>query len=339
MAEKKLDRERILGGMWGAVVGDALGVPVEFTSRAVRKRDPVIDMRGYGTHHQPPGTWSDDSSLLLCTVDSLVHHEFDLHDMGQRFVRWYREGYWTPWGKVFDIGGTTRRAIGRLEKGVDPELAGDADEASNGNGSLMRILPIALRFASSDRGHSSRPGASGGVSPQSLPPDQLIDRAHRVSGLTHRHPRSQIACGFYCLIVAELLRGATPLEAYGTAVDTGLKTYAAPPYLHEMGLFLKFVSGRIHELPESDIGSSGYVIDTLEACVWCLLTSSSYEEAVLKAVNLGDDTDTTGCVTGGLAGVCYGAAAVRTDWIRSLAKEKDLREIFGDFTTHIPGYD
>jgi len=105
--DKKISlRDRLLGGLWGAVVGGALGVPVEFRSREERKRDPVTDMRGYGTHHQPPGTWSDDSSLVLCTVDSLVNHELDLHDMGQRFVRWYREGYWTPWGKVFDIGGT-----------------------------------------------------------------------------------------------------------------------------------------------------------------------------------------------------------------------------------------
>jgi ADP-ribosyl-[dinitrogen reductase] hydrolase len=312
-----MDREtsvsdRLLGGLWGAVVGDASGVSVEFTSREERRRDPVTDMRGYGTHHQPAGTWSDDSSLLLCTVDSLVNREFDLRDMGRRFVRWYREGYWTPWGKVFDIGGTTRRAIGRLEKGVDPELAGDDDENSNGNGSLMRILPVALRFAG-------------------LPADQLIDRVRRVSALTHRHPRSQIACGFYCLMVASLLKGSTPLEACRKAVDFGLKAYAKPPYLAEMGSFIKFVSARIHELPESDIGSSGYVVDTLEASVWCLINSSSFEEAVLRAVNLGEDTDTTGCVTGGLAGCYYGVSAIREDWIRGLAEEESLQVLFNNF--------
>jgi ADP-ribosyl-[dinitrogen reductase] hydrolase len=322
MTEKLSLKERVLGGLWGAIVGDALGVPVEFTSREQRTKDPVTGMQGYGTHHQPPGTWSDDSSLLLCTVDSLVNHDFDLHDMGQRFVRWYREGYWTPWGKVFDIGGTTRRAIDRLARGVDPETAGDSDENSNGNGSLMRILPIALRFADA-------------------PVDELLGHAHRASSLTHRHPRSQIACGFYCLIVTELLNGSDPLEAYHNCVEVGLKLYVKPPYLEEMGPFIKFVSGRIHELPESEIGSSGYVVDTLEASVWCLLNSSSYEEAVLKAVNLGGDTDTTGCVTGGLAGVRYGVSTIRDKWISEIAENKNLHAVFETFVataSHKPGF-
>lgn len=304
--------ERILGGLWGAVVGDALGVPVEFRSRDDRKRDPVAGMRGYGTHYQPPGTWSDDSSLLLCTVDSLINHEFNLHDMGQRFVRWYREGYWTPWGQVFDIGGTTQKAISRLERGVNPEMAGDSDENSNGNGSLMRILPIALRFAD-------------------VPAAQLLDYAHRASSLTHRHPRSQIACGFYCLMVAALLKGSSPLEAYTASVDTGLKVYARQPYLSEMAPFRKFVSGRIYESDESDIGSGGYVVDTLEASVWCFLNSSSFEEAVLKAINLGGDTDTTGCVVGGLAGTHYGVQAVPNTWLEMMARKSDIETLFGEF--------
>lgn len=312
---EQVDRtERILGGLWGAVVGDALGVPVEFYTRDDRKRDPVTGMRGYGTHNQPPGTWSDDSSLLLCTVDSLINHDFDLSDMGQRFVRWYREGYWTPCGQVFDIGGTTRRAIKRLEKGVAPEKAGDSDENSNGNGSLMRILPVALRFAD-------------------VPAAQLLDYAHRASGLTHRHPRSRVACGFYCLMAAALLKGSSPLEAYTASVETGLKVYAGKPYLREMAPFRKFVSGRIHELPESDIGSGGYVVDTLEACVWCMLNSSSFEEAVLKAINLGGDTDTTGCVTGGLAGVHHGVSAILKAWKGALVRKENLKKVFGSFCT------
>lgn len=306
-----MTRQRILGGLWGAVIGDALGVPVEFTSRKERKRDPVVDMRGYGTHHQPPGTWSDDSSLMLCTVESLLNG-FDPKDMGQRFVRWYREGLWTPWGKVFDIGGTTRRAVGRLERGVDPESAGDSDESSNGNGSLMRILPIALRFAGSS-------------------PDDFLGYVHSASSLTHRHARSLIACGFYCLMVAAVLDGSAPLDAYSRAIETGLKTYAKPPYLGEMAPFRKFLSGRIHELAESDIESGGYVVDTLEASTWCLLNSESFEDTVLKAVNLGGDTDTTGCVTGGLAGVHYGISSLPRRWIDLLAGNQELGGLFERF--------
>ena len=142
-------RERILGGLWGSLVGDALGVPVEFKDRATVQADPVKEMRGFGSHRQPAGTWSDDSSLLLCSTDSLLHHDFDTEDMGKRFVRWYQEELWTPHGKVFDIGVTTSRALARITSGVRPELVGGDDQFSNGNGSLMRIIPVSLRFANS----------------------------------------------------------------------------------------------------------------------------------------------------------------------------------------------
>jgi len=137
----------MLGGLWGAVVGDALGVPVEFRSREELRQDPVQDMRGYGTYNQPAGTWSDDSSLLLCTAESLLDG-FDTRHLASLFVRWLHQAHWTPWEEVFDVGGTTHRAINNLSKGAEPEEAGLTDENSNGNGSLMRILPIALHYFS-----------------------------------------------------------------------------------------------------------------------------------------------------------------------------------------------
>ncbi len=152
-------KEKILGGLWGAVVGDALGVPVEFRSREELRQDPVQDMRGYGTYGQPAGTWSDDSSLMLCTVESLLDG-LDTGHLGSLFVRWLQEAHWTPWDKVFDVGGTTNQAINRLSQGVEPEQAGLTDENSNGNGSLMRILPVALCYF----------GQTAGV---------LLDYAHR----------------------------------------------------------------------------------------------------------------------------------------------------------------
>ena len=134
--------QRILGALWGALVGDALGVPVEFLNRALLKSKPVTGMREFGTHQQPAGTWSDDSSLLLCTVESLVAcQHLDGKDLGDRFVRWERDGHWTPRGAVFDIGVATSQALSRIAMGESPEEAGGADEYSNGNGSLMRIIP------------------------------------------------------------------------------------------------------------------------------------------------------------------------------------------------------
>jgi ADP-ribosyl-[dinitrogen reductase] hydrolase len=305
-------KDRVLGGLWGAVVGDALGVPVEFRSRAQVQLNPVNDLRGHGTHNQPKGTWSDDSSLMLCTVDSLVAHPFDAQDMGQRFVRWGRGELWTPWGSVFDIGGATRRALGRIEQGVPADQAGGTDENSNGNGSLMRILPIALRFASE-------------------PPERLVDFAHRASAITHRHPRSQMACGVYCLVVANLLKGDVPAAAHASAVKIAAAFYRKPPFATELPHFEKVFSLKLASLAEREVPSSGYVVDTLTAAVWCLLTSEDYRKAVLKAVNLGEDTDTTGIAAGGLAGVHAGLAAVPQNWRNEMARAGELTTVFEHF--------
>ena len=170
-------RERVLGGLWSAVVGDALGVPVEFQSREQLRQNPVQDMRGYGTYHQPAGTWSDDSSLMLCTAEGLADG-FDTGRLGMLFTRWLNQAHWTPWQEMFDVGGTTLMAINRLSQGVEPEQAGLIDENSNGNGSLMRILPVALRYFD-------------------LPVEELLEHAHQASALTYRHVRGQIASGFY----------------------------------------------------------------------------------------------------------------------------------------------
>lgn len=138
---------RIQGGLWGAAVGDALGVPVEFCARKERERDPVANLRGYGTHNQPPGTWSDDTSLSLCTIDALLHNGEDYQALGRSFVRWLDAEIWTPHGVVLDVGNATAEAIQRLAHGVAPLEAGRDEEPSNGNGSLIRIPPVAIWFA------------------------------------------------------------------------------------------------------------------------------------------------------------------------------------------------
>ncbi|NEQ26498.1 MAG: ADP-ribosylglycohydrolase family protein, partial [Microcoleus sp. SIO2G3] len=163
----------VLDGLMGLCVADALGVPVEFTSRSQRQIQPVTTMQGYGTWNQPPGTWSDDSSLTFCLAESLCQG-FDLVDIGDRFCRWYRESYWTARNETFDVGNATRMAIERLQQSIPPLEAGGTSERSNGNGSLMRILPMAFF-------HSK------------LPFPDLIDRVHQVSRITHAHPRSQMA--------------------------------------------------------------------------------------------------------------------------------------------------
>lgn len=297
-------RDRILGALWGAVVGDALGVPVEFTKREERRGDPVVSMRGGGTWRQPPGTWSDDSSLLLCSAESLMCG-FDLADMGRRFVDWHHAERWTPWGQVFDIGMTTRGALLSIARGTKAELAGGTEEFTNGNGSLMRILPVALH----------------GVS---LPVSVFLERVHRASAITHRHPRSQMACGLYCLFARELVLGNPFQSAWIAAKAEFRRQYATAAGAGETKAFEKLLNADLAQVPETEIESGGYVMHTLEASLWCLFTTSSYSEAVLRAVNLGGDTDTTGCVTGGLAGLIHGAPAIPEEWRAVLARKGDI---------------
>jgi len=306
----------MLGGLWGAVVGDVLGVPVESVGREGRRADPVTDFREYGIHNQPRGTWSDDTSLMLCTVESLIGG-FDTNRMGRLFSRWLFEGHWTPRGKAFGVGRTTRESIGRMAEGSFPESAGGTEESDNGNGSLMRILPVGLYAAG-------------------LPPEEVVQYAHRASSLTHRHPRSGIACGFYCILVSSLLGGNDPDPAYREAIRDTLEAYDdRQPYVDEFPHFARLLSGWIGGLEEGQIQSDGYVIHTLEASVWCLLTTNSFRDAVLKAVNLGGDADTTGAVTGGLAGIRYGLEAMPGEWINGTALREEIETLFARFAETI----
>jgi len=315
--KSRLDKNKVLGGLWGAILGDALGVPVEFHEREMRKKDPVADMRGYGTFNQPPGTWSDDSSLMLCTAESLLEG-FNAARMGEFFIRWLKDGYWTPYGVAFDIGNSTLSSIQRMINGTAPEVAGGDSEHDNGNGSLMRILPIAIYFARST-------------------PSRIIDQVHRASALTHRHYIAQAACAFYCVMVKSLLEGALPHEAYRSTIQTVQGYYDRQPSRSSLSFshFSRLFSGNIDDLPEDEIESDGYVIHTLEAGIWCFLNSGSYKEAVLKAVNLGEDTDTTATVTGGLAGIHYGYNAIPEEWINQIARREDIQKLFEQFMRSI----
>lgn len=299
-----LTTTKTLSGLMGLCIGDALGVPVEFTSRAERIKSPVTSMQGYGTYDVPPGTWSDDSSLTFCLAECLCKG-FSLDAMANSFSRWYDEAYWTARGEVFDVGNTTFLAIANWKQGIPPLEAGGKTEKSNGNGSLMRILPMAYCH-------------------KSLTFAELISRVHQVSCITHAHMRSQIACGIYISIAVCLLEGLDPQAAYLQGLENIRQIYSTSEYALEMPHFCRVFSGEIDKLPLEEIRSSGYVIDTLEASLWCFLNSSDYREAVLKAVNLGGDTDTTAAVTGGLAGIYYGVENIPSEWISQIARKEDI---------------
>ncbi|MBW4478353.1 MAG: ADP-ribosylglycohydrolase family protein [Tolypothrix brevis GSE-NOS-MK-07-07A] len=302
-----LTTTKTLSGLMGLCIGDAIGVPVEFTSRAERIASPVTSMQGYGTWDMPPGTWSDDSSLTFCLAECLCNG-FSLDMIANSFWRWYDEAYWTARDEVFDVGNTTFLAIANLKQGIPPLEAGGKTENSNGNGSLMRILPMAYCH-------------------KSLTFAELISRVHQVSCITHAHMRSQIACGIYISITVCLLQGLDPQPAYLQGLENIRQIYSTPEYALEIPHFSRVFSGEIDKLPLEEIRSSGYVIDTLEASLWCLLNSSNYAEAVLKAVNLGGDTDTTAAVTGGLAGIYYGVENIPSEWVEQIARKQDIMNL------------
>ncbi len=308
-------QDKVLAGLMGACVGDALGVPVEFRSRADLQEQPVKDMIGYGTYNQPPGTWSDDSSLTLCLVDSLCNG-YNLNDIGKKFVQWYHENLWTPHGNVFDAGITTRKAIRRLYTGEVPaQEAGEKDEHSNGNGSLMRILPLAFYL-------------------EQIETEDIFNIVADVSSITHGHIRSVISCCAYIEMAVSLLKGQSLKTAYTNMRRTIMECYQNCEelrYLHNV------IVKDISEFSRDKIRSSGYVVHTLEAALWCLLTSKSYSETVLKAVNLGEDTDTTGIVAGGLAGIYYGYKNIPQEWIEQIARKDDIIELTDRFERSLSG--
>ncbi len=295
----------------GHAIGDALGVPVEFLPRETLQADPVTDYRGYGTHYVPAGTWSDDTSMALATLDSLSRG-IDYADMMQRFCNWERNAAYTATDEVFDMGITTSYALRSFRRGTDPLLCGGSDEHDNGNGSLMRIIPAVLycRHRMADA---------------SL--EQRMELIHNVSALTHRHPRSILGCGIYTFVLLRLLDDPTPASLFHGLEEARSYYISQPGYAKELGHYDRLFAPDFPHTSMTDIKSSGYVVATLEAAVWCLLNTKSYAECVLKAVNLGKDTDTVGAVAGGLAAAMYGLEGIPSHWIDGLLKKELLLEL------------
>ena len=312
-----MNQDAIIGGVMGVIIGDALGLPVQFMTKTEISKNPITEMTGGGVFGLEPGAWSDDSSLTLCLAESLSEVGYNPADIARRFVKWYRDGYMTPLGKSFDVGGTTEIAMKRLIHGVAPFKAGSTDAESNGNGSLMRIIPATLFFA-----HESD--------------YMMIQRICEVSKITHGHPRSQLACSLYSLFVKELLKGSKPQEAYDTMrLKSQTVFFIDRKVGKQLNHFERIISGELPNLPESEIKSGGYVVESLEAALWSFLTTSSFEDAVLKAVNLGWDTDTVGAITGSMAGVYYGFSNIPPHWLSKLLDYDKILSLTNQFAERV----
>lgn len=303
-----------LDGVMGLIVGDALGVPVEFKNRLTLKLKPVTDMTGHGTYNQPKGTWSDDSSMTLATLDSLKRGNINPDNIMTKFVYWFSNAEYTPYDKIFDIGNTCRIAILEYMKTRNINNCGRKGESDNGNGSLMRILPICIYLYKEQQ-------------KENLIEKDIIEEIHKISALTHAHIRSKIACGLYYFLVKNILNNKD--KALNDCLNLGMKegftfyrNYLDVQELKELNLYSRIENVNIFkEIHEENIKSSGYVVDTLEAAIWCLLNTNNYKDCVLKAVNLGGDTDTVAAIAGGLAGLYYGYENIPEEWINILPKK------------------
>lgn len=294
--------DRVRGGLYGALVGDALGVPYEFHAAADLPPAEAIEMvppAGFPRAHPgtPPGTWSDDGAQALALLDSLLTcGRLDLDDLGRRFVRWHAAGDYTPDGVVFDVGLQTRSALAALARG-GPSDGGPAGVWDNGNGALMRVLPLVLWHAGDDAA--------------------LVRDAARQGLPTHGHPRSQACCGLYVLWARDALQcGEAP---FARAVARFREVAADRPDL------LRELDDAVLPAFDEAPGGTGYVVDALRSAVWAVEGARDHADAVRRAIGLGEDTDTTACIAGGVAGLLWGEAGIPERW-RETLRGRDLVE-------------
>lgn len=304
--EKEITIEdRIRGGIYGLLIGDALGVPYEFHD--AQSLPPLAEIEFeppeyFRRSHAgvPGGTWSDDGAQALILLDSLLEcGELNLQHFASGLVSWYDNGFMTPDGVVFDVGIQTAHAIAELKDGILPTLSGGVFEHSNGNGSLMRTLPLALWHQGSD--------------------EELIVDSFKQSGVTHGHRRSRICCALYCLWARNVLRSiANPwneaLSAFNKKFPEGSD--------EQTELRTKIFT----ETSDYEIRGNGYVVNSLQAALWAS-DRKSYEESVKAAISLGEDTDTTACITGGIAGLLHGFSSIPDRWIKELRGKETVEAL------------
>lgn len=296
-------QERRRGCLLGLACGDAVGTAVEFSSRG--SFAPIIDMVGGGPFRLTPGAWTDDTSMALCLATSLVEcHGVDATDQMERYCRWWHDGYLSSTDSCFDIGNTVSAALRRFEQTGDPN-AGSTDPYSAGNGSIMRLAPVPIYYH------------------QDL--EACITRAAETSRTTHGADECLDACRLFAAQIWHALRGAdketilgagtAPAPAPAPAVQTALRT----PKIRDIA------QGAYRTKTRDEIRGTGYVVQSLEAALWCFHTTDNFRDAILTATNLGDDADTTAAICGQVAGAHYGESGIPAGWLDKLVMRYEIR--------------
>lgn len=304
----------VKNSLYGFIVGDAMGVPVEFEDREKLINKPVTSMLGYGSHDVEAGVYSDDTSMTLATMDSIIKQNgiINYNDIADKFCNWVNNNEYTATNKVFDIGMTTKYALIKyFNNKIDATMCGGTNINENGNGSLMRMLPIALYcFYKNIKGDN-----------------EIFTLVKNSSSITHAHDISILGCYIYVRYVISLLETKNKISSYNF-----IKKLDYSMFIEEVKLeYSRILFSDISILNINDVNSSGYVVDTLEAVFWIILNCSSYNESIIGAINLGGDTDTIGAITGSIAGILYGYDNISKRWISKLKNKDYIDEIIIKF--------
>jgi len=298
-----IDRDRQRGALIGLAIGDAMGASIEFEFPGTFEE--VTGFRAGGPHGLAPGEWTDDTSMALALADSIAEAGWDLNDQATRYVSWWRSGTYSVNGRVFDIGRGTSAALCRFLETGDAWTSGDTAAHASGNGSIMRLAPVPIVYAPllEDR------------------LDILVERAVQSSRPTHASPQCLSGCAYFAVILAGLLHGVPREEVLSPSWPALRRLRETFPLHPEIAAV---ASGSFRRKAPPDIRGSGYVVRSLEAALWAFHDAADFRQAVLRAVNLGDDADTTGAVCGQLAGACWGEHGIPEAWRNGLAGRETI---------------
>ena len=308
MVESSPMKNRKRGALIGLAVGDALGAAVEFKSPGTFPK--VTGYRGGGPHHLKPGEWTDDTSMALALADSIASVGWDLNDQARRYLAWWQKGEYSVTGDCFDIGITTRRALGQFQRTGDARTSGDPSESASGNGSIMRLAPVPIRYAD--------------LFPDRL--EELIEKLVESSLTTHASPLCQSSCVYMGLVLCGLIHGLPRDEVLSPSWEPLLhlkKSYPLHPKVDEVA------AGSFRQKQPPEIEGSGFVVKSLEAALWAFHDAQDFRQAVLRAVNLGDDADTTGAICGQFAGAYWGESGIPLEWRQGLARQDMIEKAMG----------
>lgn len=304
--------QEIKDGLIGFAIGDAMGVPIEFETREFLRNHVVTEMIGYGNYDVPEGVWSDDTAMTLATMDSMIQSDgINYNDMADRFCNWINDADYTATNVVFDIGITTKYALMKYwDKVSDAEYCGGMGIDDNGNGSLMRMLPIAFYIYN-----------------KALPDREVLELVRKCSSITHAHEISILGCYLYVKYISFLLAGNDKYQSYQMIQKLNLSDFQKD----SLDAYQRILDGKLSQIGMEEIDSTGYVVSTLEASLWVIMNTKNYSQAIIGAIHLGGDTDTIGAITGSIAGLLYGVDTIPDRWIKKLRRIEYLEDIAKQF--------